>query len=287
MQLRKCLTQYMGGKSYIAEWIVSYMPKHTCYVEPFGGVASVLFTKPKSKVEVYNDKWDDIVLFFKLLRDEPQKLIDKLKLYPYSRKLHETLTEKFIKREFVDEYERAITCFYLLNTSINSIVPSAFSTSLVRNHARAFHNKVDGLSDFIERLREVIIENLDFRDIIKKYDSEETLFYFDPPYVLSGSQNVYYVPEFTYKDFYELSKLLNQVLGKVMLSIYPYENLKELYSNEWHYLEKLVPKRSTFVPKGSDSVYAGTRAIAKELLICNFKPKLRKMKSLIEIYGEA
>ena len=62
--------RYHGGKFLLAEWIISYFPRHRCYVECFGGAGSVLMQKQRSRSEVYNDKWDLVVNVFRVLRDE-------------------------------------------------------------------------------------------------------------------------------------------------------------------------------------------------------------------------
>jgi hypothetical protein len=69
--LRSAL-RYFGGKWAIAPWIISHMPSHRIYVEPFGGAASVLLRKPRSKIEVYNDADDEIVGIFRVIQDPLQ-----------------------------------------------------------------------------------------------------------------------------------------------------------------------------------------------------------------------
>jgi len=41
------------------------------YVEVFGGGAGVLYQKPRSKYEIYNDADKDLAQFFTVLRDRP------------------------------------------------------------------------------------------------------------------------------------------------------------------------------------------------------------------------
>ena len=55
---------WTGGKFYVADWIVSLMPKHEIYVEPFFGAGWVFFTKPRSRVEVINDIDDRVYALF-------------------------------------------------------------------------------------------------------------------------------------------------------------------------------------------------------------------------------
>ena len=64
--------RYHGSKWRLYPWLSQFIPDHRIYVEPFGGGASVLLQKPRAQSEVYNDLDDDIVNFFRVLRD-PEK----------------------------------------------------------------------------------------------------------------------------------------------------------------------------------------------------------------------
>ncbi len=59
---------YIGGKNRLAKKIISLLPEHTTYVEPFAGGAQVLFHKPPSQVEVLSYLDCDIVNFFRVCR---------------------------------------------------------------------------------------------------------------------------------------------------------------------------------------------------------------------------
>lgn len=105
---------YPGNKSRHSDWIISHLPEHECYVEPFGGAAGVLFNKPRSKVEVYNDLDGDIVHFFEVLRDRPEELQAWLERVPYARQLHEEwATAYYDGYRPDDDIERAGRWFFL------------------------------------------------------------------------------------------------------------------------------------------------------------------------------
>ncbi|MCK5162049.1 MAG: DNA adenine methylase, partial [Candidatus Aureabacteria bacterium] len=77
----------IGSKSYIAPWIVSYLPEHYCYIEVCGGTGAVLWCKGQSSYEVFNDIDSEIYSFFKALREHSEELISYLQLCPVSRQL--------------------------------------------------------------------------------------------------------------------------------------------------------------------------------------------------------
>ncbi|WP_329959646.1 DNA adenine methylase [Proteus mirabilis] len=104
VSIKHPVIRYHGGKFRLAKWILSYFPEHRCYVEPFGGVASVLMQKERSYAEIYNDLDSEVVNLFKVLRDPELniKLQEACLLTAYSR------DEFMLAKEFIDKpLERA------------------------------------------------------------------------------------------------------------------------------------------------------------------------------------
>lgn len=83
--IKRPILRYHGGKWRLAPWIISHFPKHSVYVEPFGGGASVLLRKKRSYAEVYNDLDEEIVNLFRICRDQGDKFVEALFLTPFSR----------------------------------------------------------------------------------------------------------------------------------------------------------------------------------------------------------
>jgi len=77
------LLNYPGAKWGMAEEIVALMPPHRSYLEPFFGSGAVLFNKPPSAIETVNDIDGDIVNFFTVLREQPEKLARRIELTPW------------------------------------------------------------------------------------------------------------------------------------------------------------------------------------------------------------
>jgi DNA adenine methylase len=55
----------------------------------------------------------------------------------------------------------------------------------------SYGDKVDRLDESAGRFGDVVVENLDWADVFEKYDSEDTVFYCDPPHV--GYEDYYLV----------------------------------------------------------------------------------------------
>jgi DNA adenine methylase len=58
-----------GSKSKLAPRIVRHFPVYRTYCEPFGGSASVLLAKTPSRVEIFNDRNEELTNLFRVLRD--------------------------------------------------------------------------------------------------------------------------------------------------------------------------------------------------------------------------
>jgi DNA adenine methylase len=106
---------WFGGKAMIAQRIVDLIPAHNCFVEPFGGAAHVLASKPPSKTEVYNDINGDAVNFLMVLREDPERLQEACASLPYSRSLFEMWqNELFDQRRNggeMNDFDRAVKFF--------------------------------------------------------------------------------------------------------------------------------------------------------------------------------
>ena len=76
-------------------------------------------------------------------------------------------------------------------------------------------NALARLSEMHMEIKQWTIENLDFRELLRRYDSENSFFYLDPPY----HEVQFYRHYFTNDDFGELSSLLLGLKGKYLLNV--------------------------------------------------------------------
>ena len=230
--------RYMGGKSMIAGKIVDLFPKHVCYCEVFGGGASVMLAKQASTVEVYNDTLDDAVNFFRVVADESlcTQLIELCDNTPYSRTVFNDLQKSTpdtpVKRA------HKLLCLSRMAFATDFMVRNAsFGYSIRRNQAEPFRNTVRNIRAVRDRLQGVIIENLDWRDCLNRYDSVDTLFYLDPPYIPDTRKVTSYPNEMSKQDHVELLETIKGVKGMVMLSGYGStlynDMLSEWYTQSW------------------------------------------------------
>lgn len=178
---------YVGSKSSVARWLVSKFPPHKTYVEVFGGGASVLYTKPPNPTEVYNDKDEHLVHLIETIRDEPGEMDFFLEDADYTGEQYDTWTRHWYEGWRPDnDAERAAVLFFGRFAQVRAKYGEKSGFAFPHNNPdnKAEYNEArDRLSEFSDRLDGVQTENLDFEDVLAKYDSEDTLFYIDPPYV--------------------------------------------------------------------------------------------------------
>lgn len=222
--MKRPVLRYFGGKYLLAPWIVSHLPAHRVYVEPFGGAASVLLRKDRSKVEVWNDLDDSVYHLFKLLRDGHGPLLEQaLRLTPYSRREFELSVvphpdplesaRRLIVRSFMgfggDAVGNASTGFRSNSNQTN------------RAPALDWVNYPAAVQGFSERLQGVVVENKDAFEVMLQHDGPDTLHYVDPPYHLdTRGRRHRYRHEYSDDKHNELLNFLLQLKGKWVLSGY-------------------------------------------------------------------
>ena len=233
---------WYGGKFSHLEWILPLLPKSHHYCKPFAGSGAVLLNRDPSLVETYNDIDGEVVNFFKVLRNKKDELIEQIALTPFSREEFKIACEL---DPDLSEVERARR-FYVRARQVRTGLAQTASVGRwanCKNTSRAgmsgvvsrWLGGVEQLGFIAERLLRVQIENRPAADVIKLYDSEETLFYCDPPYIheTRGDTKAYGF-EMDNQMHVELADTLNSVKGMAAISNYDCELMDKLYpSKRW------------------------------------------------------
>jgi DNA adenine methylase len=245
MAKNKIAFGWYGGKYNHLNWLLPLLPQATHYCEPFGGSAAVLINREPAPVETYNDLDGEVVNFFRVLRQQKDTLIEAIGLTPFSREEFEQAIENH--DENLSDLERARQFFVRARQVRTGLAQTASSgrwaNCLLTSRAgmagavSRWLGSVEGLPEIAARLLRVQIENAPAIEVIRRYDSEETLFYCDPPYPheTRGDSKAYRY-EMTDDDHRALAKVLRSVKGKVALSSYHSELMDELYDG-WTCIE--------------------------------------------------
>lgn len=242
----------LGGKSRLKNKIISMFPEHECYVEVFCGAGWVYFSKEPSKTEVINDRDEELVNLFKVLKyhkDELERLIN------YEISSRDTFERYKKDEQFKDnmtDIQKAVRFLYLISQSFASRGNTFGYAPSKPPSQKIFHNS---FKEIHERLKNTYVENLDFEKVIKKYDREYTLFFCDPPYIETCG---YEIP-FKKDDHIRLAETLRSAKGKFLLTINDHPLSRQLY----HKFE--IKEVETFY-----TVNKSYNKKVKELIIKNF-----------------
>jgi DNA adenine methylase len=280
------MISWIGGKCRMAKWIDSYIPKDIeIFCEAFAGMAWVFLKMnleeyPNLKTVVYNDYNKLNSNLFKCTK-EYDKLLEELSKYSCQQMgvvntppEHGELFRKFQKEVFDpeliigDEPDFDIAGKYVM------VVSQVFSgskpgTATFMDYKGKYRSKV---LVFMDKLRNpeyrkhfdkiTFVENMDFQEVIEKYDSVSTYFYCDPPYFLTES---YYSNHDFTKDTHErLANVLKNIKGKFSLSYYEFPQLLE-----WFPKDKFKWETKNF-KKAAATKKDGTQNEGTELLIMNY-----------------
>ena len=244
---KKIAFGWYGGKFSHLDFLLPNLPndaKHFCDI--FGGSAAVLINREPAPVETYNDLDSELVNFFATLRhrEHGERLLKEIALTPFSR---EELALACTPEPSLDNVERARR-FYVRARQTRTGLAQTSSTgrwaqciltsrSGMAGAVSRWLGAIEGLPPIIDRLMRVQIENAPAVEVIQRYDTSETLFYLDPPYVhdTRGDKHAYY-GEMSDAEHIELADLLNGIKGRAAVSGYRNELYDALYA-DWHRLD--------------------------------------------------
>jgi DNA adenine methylase len=233
MKPERPILRYHGGKWELAKWIIAHLPPHHVYCEPFGGAASVLLQKERSYAEIYNDLDGEIVNLFRVIREHPVEFEKAVRATPFSRTEY---FEAFNATEQPIEWARRVLIRSHMGhagAATHGHMSGFRSRSLNSGShpAAQWCNLPDHLTDIIERFRGVVIEHEPALEVIARHDDARTVFYIDPPYVMSSrDKGSDYRHEMDDAAHEQLAERLQSVAGMVVLSGYHTALYDRLYS---------------------------------------------------------
>ena len=276
---------YIGGKSNIGKWITPFYDKDMeTYVETFGGMYWCFFNMdlkqfPNLKKVVYNDFNPLNYNLFKCIQN-PTRLLEEINSIPCQQFGEEPTPpiyrEQFIRfqAEIFDEnfsvepgdFNAAAKYVYVLTQVFSGSKPEKSSfIDLKGKYKSKYLTFRDKLSkpDWVEHFLKIThVENMDFADVIKKYDSPTTYIYLDPPYW--KTENYYSNHDFDREDHERLAICLKDVKGKFSLSYYDFPLLSEWFPKDQYKWETKQFAKAAAAKKGKP------QTMGEELLIMNY-----------------
>jgi site-specific DNA-adenine methylase len=206
------LIPWIGGKQALCRAIISRFPadfRQRTYVEVFGGGASVLLNKERSTKEVYNDFNSSLVNLFRVVREHPKELQARLRYRLNSREDFDAVKARLARGHYIDPILWAADFYQLIRQSYGGRGTS-FGGS-----PRSMWASFPLIDAVAERFQYVVVEHMSYERLIKTHDGDGTLFYLDPPYVLTED---YYGNLFSFSDHMLLAEILVGATAPWLLS---------------------------------------------------------------------
>jgi len=279
------MLSYIGGKSKIGKWIVPFYPKDMeVYLETFGGMFWCFYNMdlkqyPNLKKVVYNDFNPLNYNLFQCVQN-PTELLRAINNID-CQKQGVSITPEIYREQFVRfqaeifnkdfsvqayDYETAAKYAYILTQVFSGSKPETSNfIDLKGNYKSKYLTFRDKLSkpDWVEHFLKITdVENMDFADVIQKYDSPSTYIYLDPPYW--KTENYYNNHDFDADDHKRLADVLGEVKGKFSLSYYDFDLLHEWFPEDQYRWERKEFAKAAAAKKG------GKQNMGEELLIMNY-----------------
>ena len=232
---------YYGGKTNISGAIARHFPAHEHYVEPFAGSLAVLLAKPRSRMETVNDLDQDLMTFWRVLRDDPDGLAAVMALTPHSRTEHDLAYDL---SSSMTDLERARRVWVMLSQGRGSTIRRT-GWRFYRDAAGSSYGMPDYLSAYMRRvppaaarLHGVSLECRDALELVEDYGRDaDTLLYCDPPYLRTARNSTNYRHELASERHHrDLADALKGCRASVVLSGYSSPLYDSLYAG-WDRVE--------------------------------------------------
>jgi site-specific DNA-adenine methylase len=310
---------YFGGKSSntFIEFINKQIPKIgvKTYLEPFSGSMGTYMDDDNLKFEqvIYNDKNRHQVNLYKCCSD-PEKFIPYLEnlskpfniLYTDLKSplekwdFYKSVYKTYIKNSFLDDmnfeigdFEKAAIYAFLITSAHNSVYPrgagfNGYKKDKDRLKLEVLIKKLNN-NTYTSKLKSITeFYNIDFEELILKYDSEDTYLYLDPPYARFNEDKgeddakrlFWYGADdegvFGPASHRRLLELLKKTKCRWSLSYYYFPLLEELLPrDQYRWTEKEVFRSSA--QGGNNSELKKEQAKGVELLIMNYDDNFIKI----------
>ena len=282
------MLSYIGGKSKIGKWIVDYYPQDMeTYVETFGGMFWCFYNMdmekfPNLKQIIYND-FNPLNYNLFLCLQNPKELLREVEAIPCQQKgefptpaNYRLLFNQYQKEIFdpkfrltVPDYKTAAKYAYVLTQVFSGSKPETSSYIDLKGKYKSkyltFRDKLKN-EKWVEKFLSIThVKNMDFEDVIRKFDSPTTYIYLDPPYW--KTENYYSNHDFDRDDHERLAKALKGIKGKFSLSYYDFDLLHDWFPEDEYVWESKDFAKAAAASKGKKQ-NKGT-----ELLIMNYTIK--------------
>lgn len=222
---------WIGGKRNLAKRLVGRINaiEHETYAEAFVGMGGVFLRRDRRpRCEVINDLNEDVATFFRVLQHHYVAFTEMIRFQVSSRANFEKLTRQ--DPSTLTDLQRSARFLYLQRLAFGGKVAGARSFGVSPATAARFDvtKIVPMLEDLSERMAGVVIERLDWREFIARWDRPATLFYLDPPYF--GNERDYGAGLFDRGQFEAMADTLAGIRGRFILSLNDHPEVRRIFA---------------------------------------------------------
>lgn len=220
------IVPWLGGKRRLAEILISRFPAHSCYCEVFAGGAALFFLRPPAEVEVINDINGDLVNLYRVVQRHLEEFVRQFKWALSSRQVFKWLQDT--QPNTLTDIERAARFYYLQHEAFGAKIQGQTWGTATTTPAPTVNllRIEETLSAAHLRLHGTYVEQLDWRECVRRYDRAHTLFYLDPPY---WETEGYGVP-FVWSEYEAMAELMRSLKGKAILSINDHPDIRACFA---------------------------------------------------------
>lgn len=220
--------RYPGNQIYALDTLLSIIPEHKFYIEPFCGGASTFFGKTKAESNWMNDIDRELIDTYITIRDQPEELIAILTTEEISEKRYDYFKTKFIPK---NSFDIALRWFYLNRTS--RIETMSKFWELDNKITPCTKDWAKSIIECSNKLQNVKLTTGDFEKVLNEVPDESFLF-IAPPYSIhhSSSQNKLHKYPFEKESHFRLANTLKLLDEKVkfLVTYNDNEELRSMYS---------------------------------------------------------
>jgi DNA adenine methylase len=183
--------RYPGGKSRAVSTILPLVPRFHEYREPLvGGGSMFIALKQRARpgtIFKINDLNNDLYCFWKVLRDEPDRMITKIN--EIMIKYHDVaaLDRKARKMTCKNDYEKAVRFFVINRLSFSGLSDSGGYSGKT---GRWTSSAVERLKRMKQIMKDIVITNEDYNVLLQE-EGDDVFVFLDPPYYKAGKRKLY------------------------------------------------------------------------------------------------
>ena len=219
---------YMGGKRNLAKRLCAMIADtdHRSYIEPFVGMGGVFLRRATpAPIEVINDLSGDVANLFRVVRRHYEPFVDELRWLIAGRAEFER--QRAMDPRLLTEIDRAVRFLYLQRLAFGGRVEGRTFGVRRDQDSRVNLGRLRAeLKALRDRLASVTIEQLDYADVIRRYDGPRALFFLDPPYDETEGYGI----DFGRAHYLAMAEQLASITGQFILSINDTPFIREAFA---------------------------------------------------------